>query len=303
MKNILITGVNGFIGTHCYNYFLSKGNNVYGIDICTSDKSNCLTGNISQDLLESFNMKFDLIIHLAGSGSVSQANKDPENEEKKTVDSTRILIQFIKEKCPDAKLLYASSAAVYGNDYSNKISEDSQTDPFSTYGTHKLKVEKLLETESKNNNLKCCIIRFFSVYGEGLRKQVLWDFTNRLLDNFHSDTLQCYGTGEELRDFVHIDDVVKMFEFSSALKSDFEIINCGTGNGRSIKSILQKISFTLNYSGKLVFEDHIQAGNPMFLVADTKKASGLGYSPEITFDEGLIRYIEWLKGERTNDKK
>lgn len=303
MKNILITGVNGFIGTHCYNYFLSKENNVYGIDIYPSDKKNCLTGNISYDLLSSFNVEFDIIIHLAGSGSVSQANKDPENEEKKTVDSTKILIHFIKEKCSNAKLLYASSAAVYGNDYSNKITEDSKTDPFSTYGVHKLKVEKLLEAESKNNNLNCCIIRFFSVYGEGLRKQVLWDFTNRLLDNFNSDILQCYGTGEELRDFIHIDDVLSMFEFSSTLQSNFEIINCGTGIGKSIKSILQTISSTLNYSGKLIFEDHIQSGNPLFLVADTTKASNLGYHSKITFDKGLIRYIEWLKGVRNNEKK
>lgn len=302
MKNILITGVNGFIGTHCYDYFRKKDCNVYGIDILQSDKPNCKTGSISRDLLTSFNIKFDTIIHLAGSGSVSQAKNNPELEEKKTVESTSILINFIKENCPEAKILYASSAAVYGNDYSVNINEDAAPAPFSVYGMHKLKVEQLLKTASNEDNLNVCILRFFSVYGEGLRKQVLWDFTNRLLDNINEPVINCFGTGTESRDFVHIDDVVKMFDFASTLQSSFEILNCGTGIPRTIKSILSKIAEKLQYKGQLEFEQDLQPGNPLFLVADVTKATKLGYTAEVSFNQGLDNFLKWVLEVRSNGK-
>lgn len=301
MKNILITGVNGFIGTHCYNYFLSKGDNVYGIDIFPSDKKNCITGSITKNLLESFNVSFDLIIHLAGSGSVSQTNKNPLEEEKNTIGSTQEILNFIKEKCNSAKLLYASSAAVYGNNYNSRINENEKTEPFSTYGIHKLKVEQLLKTANENLNLNICIIRFFSVYGEGLKKQVLWDFSNRLLNNFEKPEIQCFGTGEELRDFVHISDVVRMFDFASNLESTFEILNCGTGVKKSIKSILNEISLNLNYKGNLIFENCIQPGNPLYLVSDISKTSNLGYKTKVKFEDGLKKYIYWVKETRNNE--
>lgn len=297
MKKLLITGVSGFIGSHCYD-FLARDSIVYGLDRNPSGLKNCIAAPLSYESLCGFNTEFDCIIHLAGSGTVGEVFRNPAEEFRKTVSSTEELLRFVNEKSPDARIIYASSAAVYGNDYHERISESYGEEPFSPYGEHKLAAESMIEEDRIRNGRNNVIIRFFSVYGEGLRKQVLWDTAGRILGSIGAPVINCLGTGKERRDFIHIDDVLKMTGICVRDESLCGVYNCGTGIPTAISHAVRKLGDLLGYTGRFCFEDSIREGNPEYLVADISKANAAGFRPSVSFDSGIRRFAEWVRKER-----
>lgn len=293
-KNILITGINGFIGLHCYEVFNQKYN-IFGLDVFGIEKKNFVLGELDYENLLSFNKSFDAIIHLAGSGSVGMAQRNPEIEYAKTVLSSKHLLDFIINKSPESKLIYVSSAAVYGNCKYSVITEDCQLNPISTYGKHKVMVENFIQEYSQKNDLKYDIIRPFSVYGNNLKKQVLWDFCNKIKDNFNNSEILCFGTGEEERDFINVSDLVNCIELLMNDNKYGRIFNVGTGIATSINTIFTTLTSLFNYKGKLVYNMEENKNNPKVLVANIDKLSAIGFKPQIGIQEGLENYAKWFK--------
>ena len=295
-KNILITGIYGFIGLHCYEVFNQKYN-IFGLDVFGIEKKNFVLGELDYENLLSFNKSFDAIIHLAGSGSVGMAQRNPEIEYAKTVLSSKHLLDFIINKSPESKLIYVSSAAVYGNCKYSVITEDCQLNPISTYGKHKVMVENFIQEYSQKNDLKYDIIRPFSVYGNNLKKQVLWDFCNKIKDNFNNSEILCFGTGEEERDFINVSDLVNCIELLMNDNKYGRIFNVGTGIATSINTIFTTLTSLFNYKGKLVYNMEESKNNPKALVANIDKLSAIGFKPQIGIQEGLENYAKWFKGQ------
>ena len=295
MSKMLITGVGGFIGSKCLEFFKSNYD-IFGIDKNYNSGDNFKKGLVNLENLKSFNTEFDIILHFAGSATVAEAEDNPEEERKKTVNSTKDLLEFIRLHNKNAKLIYASSAAVYGDNHSEKIKETNCLEPISKYGKNKLEAEQLCREYSEKYNLDIKVIRFFSVYGEGLKKQVLWDFSNKL-KHLEESEIKCFGTGEELRDFTHISDVLNFINIVINQSKSFDIFNCGTGQACKIRNVLLKLTQYYNKNVNLNFENAVHNGNPVSLVANTDKAVSIGYKPKILINTGLERYAKWFKEE------
>lgn len=295
MSKMLITGVGGFIGSKCLEFFKSNYD-IFGIDKNYDSGNNFKKGLVNLENLKSFNTEFDIILHFAGSATVAEAEDNPEEERKKTVNSTKDLLEFIRLHNKNAKLIYASSAAVYGDNHSEKIKETNCLEPISKYGKNKLEAEQLCREYSEKYNLDIKVIRFFSVYGEGLKKQVLWDFSNKL-KHLEESEIKCFGTGEELRDFTHISDVLNFINIVINQSKSFDIFNCGTGQACKIRNVLLKLTQYYNKNVNLNFENAVHNGNPVSLVANTDKAVSIGYKPKILINTGLERYAKWFKEE------
>ena len=293
-KKVLITGNNGFIGTYCTN-ILKNSFEIFGLDVYGEEKENFILGELNLNNLLKFNQKFDIIVHLAGTGSVGVAQRNPEIEHAKTVLSSKHLLDYIVKYNQNAKLIYISSAAVYGNSKCEFVKENSKLNPISIYGQHKVAVENLIVQYSNNFGLKYNIIRPFSVYGEGLKKQVLWDFCNKIKNNFNKKSLICFGTGEEERDFIHVKDLVLFINHLINSKENNDIINVGTGIATSIGTIFEKLVKLMNYSGYLDYDNIENENNPKILVANIHKMNSLGFKTSINIDEGLTNYVEWFK--------
>lgn len=298
MKKLLITGIKGFIGTNCASFFANHGYEIFGIDIFGDNSSSFIQGNVDLEKLKAFNKEFDVIIHLAGSGTVGAAKKAPESEHIKTVGSTEHILEYMRLYNNKAKLIYSSSAAVYGDSYDCPISENDKLNPISIYGQHKLEVENMCKNYHEKFGLNVSIIRFFSIYGEGLKKQLLWDFCNRVINNFNSIELPCFGTGQEKRDFIHIEDSVKLMDILIKKNNIFEIVNCGTGRAISIHEILNLICKELDYTGNLNFDNIIKDGDPKSLTANIDKAKAIGFEPIIKIEDGIKKYVEWFKNNQ-----
>lgn len=295
MSKMLITGVGGYIGSNCLKFF-KDDYEIFGIDKNANSAGNFIKGIVNLENLKSFNQEFDVIVHLAGSATVAEAENHPREETDKTIGSTKDLLEFIRLYNRNAKLIYASSAAVYGDKHGEKIKETNCTEPISTYGKNKLEAEDMCREYSKKYNLDIKIIRFFSVYGEGLKKQVLWDFSNKL-KHLEESEIKCFGTGEELRDFTHISDVLNFINIVINQSKSFDIFNCGTGQACKIRNVLLKLTQYYNKNVNLNFENAVHNGNPVSLVANTDKAVSIGYKPKILIDTGLERYAKWFKEE------
>lgn len=132
MSKMLITGVGGFIGSNCLEFF-KDDYEIFGIDKNFFSRNNFIAGIVNLQNLKSFNKNFDIILHFAGSATVSEAENNPDEEKNKTVGSTKDLLEFIRLYNKDAKLIYASSAAVYGNNHKERIEETNCTEPISKY--------------------------------------------------------------------------------------------------------------------------------------------------------------------------
>lgn len=298
-KKILITGINGFIGSNCAEYFSNKGYEVFGIDLYSSGelRENFKHGEINITNLKSFNQEFDYILHLAGTGTVSAATKSPELEYTKTFNSTEHILEFMQFYNRKAKLIYSSSAAVYGDLYTGEIKETDILNPISVYGQHKVEVEQICKKYHENFNLDINIIRFFSIYGNGLKKQILWDFSNRLFKNKENSFINCFGTGEECRDFIHISDSIHLIEIMMNLDKRFLIVNGGTGVSTKIKNVLELLKNEYSLKKELVFDNIIQKGNPKSIIANTDLASSLGFKPKVDLEKGIKEYARFFKKE------
>ncbi|MCF8069583.1 MAG: NAD(P)-dependent oxidoreductase [Desulfobacterales bacterium] len=300
MKRILVTGAYGFLGRHTASLFKQKGCTVVGIGHGHWGFENpedfgideWIEADIDQVGLSHITGHIDCVIHCAGGSSVGASIKHPFRELQRTVESTVNVLEFLRTKHPCAKLIYPSSAAVYGNQPDVPLPEDYKIVPFSPYGFYKKIVEDLCESYARNFGISSVIIRFFSVYGAGLQKQLLWDGCNKLSSG--KEAVSFYGTGNETRDWLHVKDAAKLIYLLSNSPRKFEIVNGGSGIRIAIKEILSLLSIELQTSTNMQMGNENRPGDPKHYWADISKAQKLGWEPHFKIEDGLREYVQWF---------
>src|SRR5699024_4870297 len=113
----------------------------------------------------------------------------------------------------------------------------------------------------------------------------------------NGNTVSCYGTGEESRDFIHISDVINFINIVISQNKGFDIFNCGTGQSCKIEKTLLELAKCYNKDIELCFDNIIHKGNPFSLVADIEKAKKIGFVPKVSIQNGLEKYAKWFKEE------
>lgn len=311
MKIALVTGARGFIGRHLSLALHNENYKVYGIghgawselDSRNWGVSCWLNGDVSNSNLKHLQAKGcmpDLVFHLAGGSSVGPSLLNPIYDFNRSVNSTVELLEWCRLTATDAKVVFASSAAVYGAGYKYSITEDDTLMPFSPYGFHKKIAEQLCHSYRINFGLNVAIVRLFSVYGPELRKQLLWDVCNRLKNN--SKELILGGTGEELRDWIHISDVVSLLIMSANQASKNSIIiNGGVGDPVAVKEVANHICRKWGGITKLQFSGESRAGDPPNLVANVLRGRAIGFLPQMSWKIGIAEYVEWFKRETSKE--
>jgi len=240
---------------------------------------------------------FDAIFHAAGPGAVGPSFSAPLADFEATVGACAQILEFIRTRSPSTVFAFPSSAAVYGAVGPEWITEDSPKNPISPYGYHKLMAEELCRSYSANFGLKTAAVRFFSIYGPGLRKQLLWDLAGKSRAN--PSAVHLSGTGEETRDLVYIDDAVRLVQLAveGAAGGGFTAVNGASGAPATIASIAKGLLDALGYKGALKFDGVVRKGDPAHYRADIGRARAMGFSPEWTLSAGLASYAAWVKGE------
>lgn len=301
-KTVLITGAYGFIGRYVALEYAKKGFCVIGIGHSAWLKDEFKKWGITKFYNDDINIEnlknislensIDVIIHCAGGSSVSLSFKYPEVDFKKTVNSTLSVLEFIRIYSNRTILIFLSSAAVYGETGLDNINEDTILNPVSPYGFNKKIAEEICQMYSRVYSIKIIILRLFSIYGNELKKQLLWDACNKISINKNI----FFGTGNEIRDWMHIKDLTKYILYAGTyLNERFAIYNIGSGKGESINKILKILFNKFGVNEEPVFNNIIDIGNPLKYVANVDKIKKWNIDRDIEIEKGIEDYVKWYK--------
>ncbi|MGV7930866.1 MAG: NAD-dependent epimerase/dehydratase family protein [Spirochaetota bacterium] len=303
LKMCFVTGAAGFIGSYCVNELLSQGYQVAGIDMMSLPESiarapdDFFQAAISIDSLQNASAKYGLpisIIHCAGSGSVASSFSDPYVDYHANVTSTIEVLEFVRRSNKSISVVIPSSAAVYGSVAESPLREDGQTNPVSPYGVHKRMAEDLAVHYGRFYKVSSAVIRLFSVYGPGLRKQILWDACVKAAKGEYTFA----GEGSEIRDFIHVSDAARLLvEAMRRAGPSCPIANGGTGIGTSISAMLELLGDNWKSPLKPLFSGGERPGDPRSYIADISMIQSWGFKPSITIENGLKDYMEWFTRE------
>ncbi|MBS7631723.1 SDR family NAD(P)-dependent oxidoreductase [Candidatus Bathyarchaeota archaeon] len=310
-KRILVTGGAGFIGSHLTEELLRQGHSVIVLDNLSSGILNNLPkhkrltfveGDIRDfDLVDKLVKRSDMVFHLAeyipttmsyGSGHVVKYSIDAPLQDF-DVSARGTLIVLNSAKKYGRKFIFTSTAAVYGG-ANFPLKEDFQPIPASPYGASKLCAEEYVRLYYRIYGLPTSIARLFNVYGPKQSKYVMYDVLLKLKQNqFY---LEMLGTGDEIRDFVYVDDVVKALiliaqdEFATG-----EVYNVGSGKPIRINEMIHIMLELLGIRPEVKFAGSSWKGDVKNLIADISKISMIGYRPECSLSKGLVKLINWFK--------
>jgi dTDP-glucose 4,6-dehydratase/UDP-glucose 4-epimerase len=291
---ILIIGSKGFIGTHATQFFKKRNYEVIGCDVVTeyNDKNYFqidATNSSYHSLFE--NNQVDVCINCSGAASVPLSIKFPLKDFTLNTLNVFKILEAIRTNQPNCKFINLSSAAVYGNPASLPILEKADLNPLSPYGLHKLQAEQICKEFYEYYQLKTCSVRIFSAYGNGLKKQLLWDLFNKFKTQ---PIVELFGTGQETRDFIHIEDVLQALDLILK-KASFagEPINLANGAAYSIAYIAELYKKYLGSSKEIVFNQQLKEGDPLHWRASIIQIESMGYVKSKTIEEGIKEYINW----------
>ena len=306
-KIIWVMGARGFVGGHVARAAADRGHVVLGLghgawlpdEAAAAGVSRWVNGEIDDANLDGLAEHGlpDGIIHCAGGSSVGVSLAAPFEDYSRSVTSTARLLEWLRRRAPQCGLVLASSAAVYGGGAPEGIAESADCQPASPYGTHKLAAEVLVRGAVRSFGTRAAIIRPFSLYGEELRKQLIWDICQKL--RLRPDGLQLGGSGAELRDFVHVSDAAAFFinvlDQLWSQPAGLVVVNCGSGRARTIREAASAVCEAWGAPFEPTFSGGERAGDPVHLVAKADHAMSLGFRESVAFEDGLRRYVTWFK--------
>jgi UDP-glucose 4-epimerase len=292
---ILIIGSKGFIGSHCVDYFMANGFEVFQADVNDSTESNFYKiERQNSDFAVPFKEhQFEICINASGSAHVGFSFENPSKDFELNVVNVQKLVVAIRDYNPYCKLINFSSAAVYGNPQILPITENSPCKPLSPYGFHKLQSELLLTEYHKFFGLKTCSLRVFSAYGPRLKKQLFWDLYQKAISN---EVVSLFGTGSETRDFIYIDDLMQIMDLVIQ-NSPFQgsIYNVGNQVETTIAEAAHLFLNAFSPEKKLEFTGEVKVGDPNNWVGSMENLKKYGFKPQYDLSLGLKKYAEWLR--------
>lgn len=300
-KKVLVTGGYGFLGRASAKRFKAMGCRVFGIGNGRWHPSEAeqhgfdiwLDASVNMSSLLTFNETFDIIVHCAGNGSVGYSLTNPLQDFQKTVECTAEVLEYVRMNNPSAIIVYPSSAGVYGSKDDAPIKEIDSLNPVAPYGYHKKIVEELCQSYSCTYGLNVFIIRFFSIYGPGLTKQLLWDASTKLTSG--SAQVLFWGSGNETRDWINIEDATNLIVKASESDCQYTIVNGASGIKVTVKDILDLLKEELGASVRIDFNNTVRDGDPRYYHADISRATEMGWSASVSLRDGIREYAKWFK--------
>lgn len=308
----LVTGAAGFIGSHLTARLCAEGHDVVGVDSFTDyydvalkhDNADAemgagvefIEGDLNELDLKGILDGIDVIFHLAGQPGVRASwGTEFETYTYCNIAATQRLLEACRGSSTLRRMVYASSSSVYGNAERYPTNERDRPQPVSPYGVTKLAAEHLCCLYAASFAVPTVSLRYFTVYGPGQRPDMA--FTRFAMAAVTGDPITIYGSGEQVRDFTYVDDVVEanlLAAQSSCLAG--AVLNVAGGTHTSVNEVL-RVFEELTGAGLAVTRVNAVAGDVHRTGGDTTAIrSALGWSPTVELREGIARQLDWAAG-------
>jgi UDP-glucose 4-epimerase len=292
---ILLTGGAGFIGSHLVDTLLDFGNKVYVIDDLSSGKLENLNRSATiykMDICDQHlgellrDIQPEIVFHLAAQVSVSGSVHNPYEDTRVNVLGTVNLLEACV-KADVKRIIFSSSAAVYGMPQYLPINEAHSLNTISPYGASKAAAEEYLRLYQRMYGINYVILRYANVYGPRQDAEgeggVVSIFANRLASK---DALTIFGSGEQTRDFIYVKDVVRA-NLAAATCSPNLTINVSTGEATSINQLAQMMISTANTPVEVIYQPERQGDIQHSVLSPQLAWEVMGWKPNYKLEDGL----------------
>ena len=318
MKNVLITGGAGFIGSHLvdrllathaeqitvvddFNDFYDPGIKRANISAHLKDSRYSLVEADIRDataLQQEFeNSSFDCIVHLAARAGVRPSLSQPQLYSETNINGTLNLLELAR-RLSVKQFVFGSSSSVYGINAHVPFSEDDPIrQPISPYAATKGAGELLCHTYSHLYGLRCVCLRFFTVYGPRQRPDLAIHKFAKLISE--GKPIPVFGDGTTRRDYTYIDDIIDgVVAAMHYTLSDFDVFNLGESRTVELRELISLLEKELD-THAIIERQPSQPGDVPQTFADISKAAALlNYQPKTQIEDGLHRFIEWFQMSR-----
>jgi UDP-glucuronate 4-epimerase len=319
MKNILVTGGAGFIGSHLVDRLLNENdwrvtvvddfNDFYAPEIKRenvrqhqqSASYRLYEADIRRRsrLEEIFKEEksFDCIVHLAARAGVRPSLAEPMLYAETNINGTINLLELAREY-EVRQFVFGSSSSVYGINAKVPFSEDDPIrQPISPYAATKAAGELICHTYSHLYGIRCVCLRFFTVYGARQRPDLAIHKFAKLINNGHS--IPVFGDGTTRRDYTYIDDIIAGVRAAIDYDaSDYEVFNLGESQTVELNELIALLEKELDRHA-VIDRQPMQPGDVPQTFADiTKARRQLGYDPQTKIEDGIRRFVEWFRREQ-----
>ncbi|MFH1849753.1 MAG: SDR family NAD(P)-dependent oxidoreductase [archaeon] len=301
-KKVLVTGAAGFIPSHIVDRLVIEGAEVAAIDNMQNGHESNLEKSRDKIQFEKADIREaekisqlvkdqDVVFHLAANANVPYSVKHPDYDFSTNVIGTYNILKAAMDS--DVRIVYASTAAVYGDPQYTPVDEKHPLEPVSPYGGSKLAAERIGFAYHRTYGIPFTAIRVFNTYGPRQRHYVLADLVRKLSNN--PKKLEVLGTGEQIRDYCFISDTVDAF-ISAAIKKCAigEVFNISGGCPISIKELVEHIANLLELNPEIIYTGKSWKGDITVLQADIAKISRvLEWKPKVDLKRGLCLFKQW----------
>ena len=305
-KSVLVTGGAGFIGSYLVELLTEVSARVTVIDTLTSGARDNLAGVADDVTLLEYDVRdidweaylsengTDVVFHFAANAYVPPSVESPSFDYETNFAPTFRLLEALRRSQWPGRMVFASSAAVYGNAVRVPIREDDPTVPISPYGVGKLAAERYLAVFAQLYGLRLASVRFFSAYGPRQRKQVVFDLLTKMSKD--RDRLFIHGDGTQVRDFLYVKDAARAAMIVAADGAlNGEAYNVGAGREYTIDVLAKSLCKLTGISPAFDYSGVNRPGDPEKLVVDIKRLESIGYTPRFEFEEGLATVVQWFE--------
>lgn len=306
---VLVTGGLGFVGAHVTRKLAAEGGQVTVLDNGFNGTPTSLQGApvrlvegsvTDPDLVCDLVGGADLIFHMAAQ-SIIASPEDPRADFAANFNGTLNVLMAMKERPRDAcRMVYTSSASVYGNARHIPTSEDDGFAVLSPYAASKLAGEHYCQAFRETYGVRSAILRYSNVYGPGQTAQnpycgVIGKFIELALAG---QTIQIHGDGEQTRDFTYVDDAVEATLLAGLEPAALgDVFNVGTGSEYSLNRVAELVRQATGGTVPIAYVERRTIDNiPRRAVHSEKARRRLGWSPQVRVPEGIRRTVEWLMG-------
>ena len=317
MNIIFVTGAAGFIGSNLVDRLLADGKRVVGWDNFSTGQKKFLEGALKNPgfkLIEGDNLDLpaltkavagcETVFHLAANADVRFGLEHPSRDLQQNTIATFNVLEAMRANGIQ-RIAFSSTGSVYGEAEKIPTPEDA---PFPTqtslYAASKVAGECLIQSYCEGFGFEGYIFRFVSILGERYTHGHVFDFYRQLLE--HPDRLRVLGDGAQRKSYLHIDDCVNamlhVVQLQTALKARHrvEIYNLGTNEYVQVNDSIRFITGALGLEPKLEYSGGNKGwiGDNPFIFLDTKRIRATGWKTALTIEQGIVRTLQWLQGNR-----
>ncbi len=318
MKEILITGGAGFIGSHLVDSVLSEGcwrvtviddfNDFYSPELKRANIAGHLANpdyrlveadiRDEKSLAELFaKTDFDVIVHLAARAGVRPSLSEPKLYAETNINGTLNLLELAREHGVN-QFVFGSSSSVYGINSKVPFAESDRIhQPISPYAATKAAGELICHTYSHLYDIRCICLRFFTVYGARQRPDLAIHKFSQLISE--GKPIPVFGDGTMRRDYTYIDDIIQGVRAAIEYEgSNFEVFNLGESETTELSRLIELLEENLGVKA-IIDRQPMQPGDVPATYADiTKSRELLRYDPTTKITEGITKFVEWFRQSR-----